>query len=109
MSISLFDTKEQTEAGNTTAFEWIDEATMEPWKDFSARHGHCLEHYLEVLAAAERERRIRAVLANQPRNAPFFAPALAWLGRRLVRWGTRLHARYDEAWDESVKRMKEQQ
>jgi hypothetical protein len=70
---------------------------MEPWKDFSARHGHCLAHYLEVLAEVEWEHRTRVVLANQPRKAPFFAPALAWLGRRLVNWGTRLHARYDEA------------
>lgn len=70
---------------------------MEHWKDFSARHGHCLEHYLELLAEAERERRIRAVLARGPRKAPFYAPALAVLGRRLVRWGTRLRARYDEA------------
>jgi hypothetical protein len=81
---------------------------MEPWKDFSARHGHYLAHYLELVAAAERERRIHAVLANRPRKAPFFAPALAALGRWLVRWGTRLHARYDEAWDDSVMRMKEQ-
>jgi hypothetical protein len=70
---------------------------MEHWKDFSARHGHCLEHYLELRAAAERERRIRAVTASGPRKAPFFAPALAALGRWLVRWGARLHARYDEA------------
>jgi hypothetical protein len=70
---------------------------MEEWKDFSARHGYCLEHYLESLAAAERERRIRAVLARRPRTAPFFALALAALGSWLVRWATRLHARYDEA------------
>jgi hypothetical protein len=70
---------------------------MEPWEDFSARHGHCMTHYLELVAAAERERRIRAVLANQPRKVPFFAPALAALGRQLISWGTRLHARYDEA------------
>ena len=82
---------------------------MDQWKDFSARHGHELAHYLELLDEAERMRRIRAVLARGPRKAPFFAPALAALGRGLVRWGTRLHARYDEAWDDSVKRMKEQQ
>ena len=70
---------------------------MEPWKDFSARHGHCLARYLEVLAAAERERRIRAVLERGPRKAPFFAPALAALGRWLVRCGTWLHARYEAA------------
>jgi hypothetical protein len=70
---------------------------MDPWKDFSARHGHCLEHYLEVLAEVERERRTRVVLANQPRKAPFFAPALAALGRRLAIWGDRLYTRYDEA------------
>ena len=70
---------------------------MEPWKDFSARHEHCLAHYLELLAEAERRRRISAVLANQPRKAPFFAPALAALGRQLAIWGDRLHARYDEA------------
>ena len=27
---------------------------MEPWKDFSARHGHCLAHYLELLAELNR-------------------------------------------------------
>jgi len=74
-----------------------EEAAMDQWKDFSARHEHCLAHYLELLAEAERGRRIRAVLAHQPRTTPFFAPALAALGRQLVRWGTRLHARYDEA------------
>jgi hypothetical protein len=82
---------------------------MDQWKDFSAHHEHCLAHYPELLTEAERGHRVRAVLAHQPRKAPFFAPALAWLGRRLVRWGTRLHARYDEAWDDSVQRMKEQQ
>jgi hypothetical protein len=41
-------------------------------------------HELELLAEVERERRIRAVLANQPRKAPLFARVLAWLGRRLV-------------------------
>jgi hypothetical protein len=83
---------------------------MEQWKDFSARHGHYLAHYLELLDEAERLRRIRAVLARRPRKAPFFAPALAALGRRLVRWGTRLHARYDEAWDDSQEFLiKEQQ
>ncbi len=80
---------------------------MEEWKGFSARHGHFMQQLLELHAEAERSRRLRAVTANQPRQAPFFAPALAWLGRRLVRWGTRLHARYDEAWDETVKRMQE--
>ena len=71
--------------------------SWDSWKDFSARHGYCLEHYLGILAEAERARRIRVVLASGPRKAPFFAAALAWLGRRLVIWGTRLHARYDEA------------
>ncbi len=80
---------------------------MEEWKGFSARHGHFLQHFRELHAEAERSRRIRAVAANHPRKAPFFAPALACLGRRLIRWGTRLHARYDEAWDESVKHMQE--
>ena len=80
---------------------------MDPWKDFSARHEHCLAPYLELLTEAERGHRFRAVLAKGPRNAPFFAPALAWLGRRLVRRGTRLYARYAEAWDDSVQRMKE--
>lgn len=64
---------------------------METWSHFPARHAH----YLELLAEAEQERRIRTVLANRPRKAPFFAPALAWLGRRLVRWGIGLRARYD--------------
>ena len=60
--------------------------------------GICLEHYLDILAEAERARRIRVVLASGPRRAPFFAAALAcFLGRRLVIWGTGLHARYDEA------------
>jgi hypothetical protein len=66
---------------------------MEFWRAFQTRH----EHYLELLAEAEQDRRIRAVLASQPRKALFFAPALAWLGRRLIRWGTRLQARYNQA------------
>jgi hypothetical protein len=72
---------------------------MEQWKDFSARHEHCLAHYLDLIAAVERERHVRAALASGPRKPPFFAPALAALGRRLARWGARLRARYDEAWD----------
>ena len=82
---------------------------MDPWKDFSARHEYCLAHYLELLAEVEQEHRVRAVLANQPRKARVYAPALAWLGSRLVSWGTWLHARYAKAWDDSVQRMKEQQ
>lgn len=66
---------------------------MEHWRGYQARH----EHYLELLTEAEQERRISAMLANRPRKAPIFAPALAWLGRRLVIWGARLRARYDEA------------
>jgi|RhiMetdeSRZDD1v2_1073273.scaffolds.fasta_scaffold187408_2 hypothetical protein len=77
---------------------------MEPWKDFSARHSHYLAHYLELLAEAERERRISAVLATRPRKAPFFAPALAALGRRLIIWGSGLRARYDEAVPDGLSR-----
>jgi predicted ester cyclase len=66
---------------------------MEFWRGYQARH----DHYMELLAEAEQERRIRVVLANQPSKAPFFAGALAWLGRRLVILGARLRARYDEA------------
>jgi len=75
---------------------------MDPWKHFSARHDHYLVHYLELLAEAEQWRRVRAVMAKEPRTAPFFAPALIWLGRRMIGWGVRLHARYDKAWDDSV-------
>src|SRR5262245_16748324 len=69
-----------------------EEAAMDFRGDYQARH----EHYLELLAEAEQERRIRAVLANRPRKARFFAPALAALGRRLIIWGRRLRARYGE-------------
>ena len=82
---------------------------MEQWKDFSARHEHSLAHYLDLLDEADQARRIRAILAGRPRKAPLFAPALAALGRRLVRWGTWLRIRYDKAWTNSVKPMKEQQ
>jgi hypothetical protein len=50
---------------------------VDQWKDFSARHGHCLEHYLELLDAAERARCARAVLTNQPGRASCFALTLA--------------------------------
>jgi hypothetical protein len=79
------------------------------WKDFSARHGHCLAHYLDLLDQADQARRIRAVLASRPRKPPLFAPVLAALGRALIRSGTWLHVRYDKAWIDSVKPMKEQQ
>jgi len=82
---------------------------MDPWKDFSARHEHCLAHYLELLAEAEQAHRVRAVLASGRRTAPVFAPVLAALGKRLARWGAQLCARYDEAQDDSVQAMKEQQ
>lgn len=58
------------------------------WEHFSARHGHFLMHYLNLIDEADQARRIRAVLAGRPRKAPFVAPVLAALGRRLVRWGT---------------------
>ena len=82
---------------------------MEPWKDFSAHHEHCLARYLQLLDEAEQARRIRAVLAGRPRKVPFFAPLLAALGRGLVRWGTLLQICYDQAWVDSMKRMKERQ
>ena len=63
---------------------------MESWKDFPARHAH----YQKLLEEAERERRIRLVLAGQRRTSPFFGPLLAWTGRRLVNWGERLQIRY---------------
>ena len=72
---------------------------------------HTLEVALkgdEVVIAHDGVQALRAVQMERP-DLVILGPALAWLGRRLVRWGTRLHARYDEAWDESVKRMKEQQ
>jgi hypothetical protein len=62
---------------------------MDFWRGAQARH----DHYQELLAEAEQERRIRATLADRPRKAPFFTPPLAWLGRRLVIWGARLRAR----------------
>ena len=52
-----------------------------------------MEHYLELVDEVEQTRRARAVLANQPGRAPFFAPALAAFGRQLVSWGIRLRAR----------------
>ena len=70
---------------------------MDQWNDFSARHGHCLEHYLELVGKVEQDRRARAVLANQPPKARFFAPALAALGRQMISWGFRLRARYEQA------------
>jgi hypothetical protein len=41
---------------------------VKQWEDFSARHGYCLEHYLEIIAEAEQLRRFRIVLTNQPQN-----------------------------------------
>ena len=67
------------------------------WIHFSAHHGHELAHYLELLDEADQARRIRAVLAGQPRKAPFVAPLLAALGRGLVKWGSWLQLRYDKA------------
>ena len=64
---------------------------MDFWREYQARQ----DHYLELLAEAEQDRRIRALQANRPRKARFFAPALAALGRRLVIWGVWLRARYD--------------
>ena len=70
---------------------------MDQWKDFSARYGHCLEHYRELVDKVEQDRRARAVVANLPHKAPFFAPALATLARQLVNWCVRLGARYERA------------
>ena len=80
-----------------TAMPMTKEATVDQWKDFSERYGHCLEHYLELVNIVEQDRRARTVVANQSHHAPFFAPALAALGRQLVSWGFRLRARYEQA------------
>lgn len=90
-----FRPKEQTRLA--VVIHIIEEAPVDQWKDFSARHGHCLEHYRELLDNVEQERRARVVLANLPYKTAFFAPALAALGRLLVGWGFRLRARYDKA------------
>jgi hypothetical protein len=79
------------------AIHILEEATVNQWKDFSAHHGYCLEHYLALLDKAEQDRRARAVLANQLDKAPFFALALTALGRQLVSWRVRLRARYQRA------------
>jgi hypothetical protein len=63
---------------------------MESWKDFPARYAH----YQELVEEAEQERRIRLVLAGTCRRSPFLSPLLAWIGRRLVIWGSRLQLRY---------------
>jgi hypothetical protein len=91
-----FRTKEQMRAGHNHS-HIIEEATVDQWKDFSARHGYCLEHYLDVVNKAEQDRRVRVVLANQRRKTPFFAPVLATLGKQMVIWGSRLRARYEQA------------
>jgi hypothetical protein len=70
---------------------------VDQWKDFSARHGHCLEHYRKLVDKVEQDRRARVVVANLPHKARFFAPVLAALGRQLVIWGSRLRTRYERA------------
>jgi hypothetical protein len=63
---------------------------MESWKDFPARYAH----YQELLEEAEQQRRVRMVMAGMRRASPFYGSLLAWLGRRLVNWGSRLQLRY---------------
>jgi hypothetical protein len=53
------------------------------------------ERRARVAAAGERYR-ILVALQERPPAAPPHHAALAWLGRRLVRWGCRLAIRYGE-------------
>ncbi len=51
--------------------------------------------YNELLREAEHERLVRQVLAGREKRDGFYPVALAWLGRRLVKWGESLQQRYD--------------
>ena len=51
------------------------------------------EHAKELLHQAEKERFLRQVLANAPRNR-WHCRALTWLGSHLVAWGHSLEKRY---------------
>jgi hypothetical protein len=48
----------------------------------------------EKIRDAERDHLVVEFLAARPARKPFFAPALAWVGNRLVVWGEYLQAHY---------------
>jgi len=58
----------------------------EVWGEAAMRH----EQYKDLLREAERERLIQQVLAAYESHLSLATCTLAWLGQRLVAWGTRL-------------------
>ena len=51
-------------------------------------------YYAEQARVAAHDRLVRAALAGREPRARAFARALAWLGTRLVAWGTSLREEY---------------
>jgi hypothetical protein len=60
-------------------------------KDYMAQK----EYYADQRRAAARWARAKAARAGRDRSELYYAKALAWLGDRLVAWGSRLQEHYD--------------
>lgn len=58
---------------------------------------YAAERYKDMHRAAANAALVAAAQAAQPKQPRFYAPLLAQLGRRLVRWGSGLEARYTPA------------
>ena len=54
------------------------------------------EYYRDQARAAARHELVRLALESRGPREPLGSRALAWLGGRMVRWGTGLHERYSK-------------
>ncbi len=52
------------------------------------------ERYKDMRREAERERLVRQARPSREKRRPVHGPAVIWLGRRLVAWGSRLQEPY---------------
>ena len=53
------------------------------------------QHRDDLLREAHNRRLIRQAAPAAPKPQPFYHRSLAWLGRRLIAWGSRLQQRYE--------------
>jgi hypothetical protein len=60
------------------------------------------EYYKDQMRAAHRDRMVRQALAGRSDSGRICCVALAWLGRRLLVWGSSLQQRYGAVMSSSL-------
>jgi hypothetical protein len=65
--------------------------TMVTGRDYAAQR----EYYKDQMRAAKRYRLTRVTSAGRDKSSHLYCKALAWLGRRLIAWGSSLQEQYD--------------